>query len=218
MPFALCLDTLLMHALYAGLLALWVGTEILGFQGLPVVFDVFHVGRAAYTLPLMVLPGLVWAYRKRSALTIGLYAPLLAWWAVLQPVAWRWEVCPVYFVGLAGAVLLLIAEMHRQGCPMAIPYRLYGVLIVGGVLVPMSFADQSLICCTAVPPAKTTVGLVICAIGLTASGGLCDRRRKVWRMAFVCGSSARTADAQALRTAICCTLRRQWLPLGYWCC
>ena len=43
LPFALCLDTLLLHALYAGLLAIWVGTEILGFSGLG-----FHGGWAFF--------------------------------------------------------------------------------------------------------------------------------------------------------------------------
>ena len=140
LPLALCLDMLLMHALYAGLLALWVGTEILGFHELnPWLFGGGFLPRGAYTLPLLVAPGLVWAYRRQSALAIGIYAPLLAWWAVLQPVAWQWHVEPIYFIGLAGALLLLIAEMHRAGSRLAMPYRFYGVLITGGVLIPLSF-------------------------------------------------------------------------------
>ncbi len=142
LPFALCLDTVLLHALYAGLLAIWVGAEILGFTGVNRLFFFhWHVPGAAWTLPLMVLPGIVWAYKKKSVIAIGLYAPLLAWWAVLQPVAWQWNVNPISFVGLAGALMLLIAEMHLEGSRMAIPYRACGVLIVGGVLVPLSFAD-----------------------------------------------------------------------------
>ena len=70
LPFALCLDTLLMHALYAGLLALWVGTEILGFHDAGFWGSMFLRGCAA-TLPLLALPGLLWAYRKRSAATVG---------------------------------------------------------------------------------------------------------------------------------------------------
>ena len=98
LPFALCLDTLLLHVLYAGLLAIWVGTEILGFPGMgPWLVHGLYVAHGALTLPLLALPGLLWAYRKRSALTIGIYAPLLAWWAVLQPVAWQWEVDPALF-------------------------------------------------------------------------------------------------------------------------
>jgi len=141
LPFALCLDTLLMHVLYAVLLASWVGAEILGFPGMdPWMFLGVHVAHAALTLPLLALPGLLWGYRRQSALTIGIYAPLLAWWVVLQPAAWHWEVNPAYVVGMAGALFLLVAEMHREGSLMARPYRLYGVLIAGGVLVPLSYA------------------------------------------------------------------------------
>ena len=141
LPLALCLDTLLMHALYAVLLAVWVGTEILGFPGMdPWLFHGFYVAHGCADACRC------WSCRacsgptgEQSALTIGIYAPLLAWWVVLQPVAWRWEVNPVYFVGMAGALLLLIAAMHREGSLMAMPYRLYGVLITGGVLVPLSY-------------------------------------------------------------------------------
>ena len=89
----------MLHALYAGLLALWVGTEILGFDN-PGIWWWWHLPGGAYTLPLLVLPGLLWAYRKQSAMTVAIYAPLLAWWAILQPIAWRWQVNPIYFVGL----------------------------------------------------------------------------------------------------------------------
>ena len=96
LPFALCLDTLLLHVLYAVLLAIWVGTEILGFPGMdPWLFGGLFVAHGCTTLPLLALPGLLWGYRRRSPLTVAIYAPLLAWWAVLQPVAWRWEVNPV---------------------------------------------------------------------------------------------------------------------------
>lgn len=144
LPVVLYLDVLPMHALYAFLLALWVGTEILGFHGL--LFGWFggawHWPRSAYTLPLLVLPGVICAYRRRSAVTLAVYVPVLAWWGVLQPTAWSWEVTPVLFVGLAGALLLLIAEMHRFGSRLAVPYRLYGVLISAGVLVLLSYASE----------------------------------------------------------------------------
>ncbi len=144
LPLALCLDTLLLHALYVALLAIWVGTEILGFQNInPWWFHGMHFPRIALTLPLMALPGLLWAYRKRSVVTVGLYVPLLAWWAVLQPIAWHgsWEMGTVFVVGLAGALLMMIAEMHREGNPIARPYRFWGILVTGGVLVPLSFTD-----------------------------------------------------------------------------
>ena len=141
LPFALCLDTLLLHAVLVALLALWVGLEILGFGHLGAwVFGRWPgLANGAYTLPLLALPGLLWAYRKGSPTTIGLYAPLLAWWVILQPFAWRWEVNPTYFIGSVGGLFLLIAESHRPGSVFAIPYRLYGMLLSAGVLVPLSF-------------------------------------------------------------------------------
>jgi hypothetical protein len=73
--------------------------------------------------------------------TLSLYVPLLAWWTVLQVFAWHLESNPVYFVGSVGALLLVAAELHAAGSRFAIPYRYYGSLLVGGVLVPLSFYD-----------------------------------------------------------------------------
>ena len=203
LPFALCLDTVLPHALYAGLLGIWVGTEILGFTplGFHDGWAFFHHG--AFTLPLLALPGLLWAYRKPSVLAVGIYVPLLAWWAVLQPVAWQWQVDPIYVVGLAVALFLLVAEMHREGSPMARPYRLYGVLISGGVLVPLSFADRVVFLLRWHPAADSYIaGLVIGLIGALAALGvvLLQQRRA-------------TTDSLAAPpfAAILC---RQWLPLA----
>jgi hypothetical protein len=95
----------------------------------------------AYSLPLLALPGIVWAYRKQSLPTLSLYVPLLAWWTVLQVFAWKLGSNPFYFVGSVGALLLVIAESHKAGSRFAIPYRYYGSLLVGGVLVPLSFYD-----------------------------------------------------------------------------
>ncbi len=141
LPFALCLDTLLLHALLVGLLGIWAGIEVLGFNSLGVWFfgRWGFVPNGAYTLPLLALPGLVWAYRKNSPTTVGLYAPLLAWWVILQPFAWRLDMNPVYFIGGIGALFLLVAESHESGSPFAITYRLWGTLLTGGVLVPLSF-------------------------------------------------------------------------------
>ncbi|MDY0169078.1 MAG: DUF2157 domain-containing protein [Thermoguttaceae bacterium] len=140
---ALALDTLLLHTLLVALLALWVGTEILGFGHLSGwLFGGWgFLPNAAYSLPLLALPGVLWAYRKRSPAAVGLYVPLLAWWLVLQPVAWRPEAGVIYFIGATGALLLLIAESHPARSPMAVPYRLYGTLVCAGTLVLLSFFD-----------------------------------------------------------------------------
>jgi predicted membrane protein DUF2157 len=143
LPFALCLETRLLHALLVGLLGLWAGMEVLNFGHL----GGWLFGRwdwlpnGAYSLPLLALPGILWAYRKKSVPTLSLYVPLLAWWTVLQVFAWHLGSNPFYFVGSVGALLLVVAESHAAGSRFAIPYRYYGSLLVGGVLVPLSFYD-----------------------------------------------------------------------------
>ncbi len=141
LPFALCLDTLLLHALLVALLALWAGMEILSFNHLGAWFfgrwNYFPNG--AYTLPLMAVPGMIWAYRKRSPMTLALYAPLLAWWVILQPFAWRLEANPAFFVGAVGALFLILSQSHRSGSPFGQTYRFWGILLAGGALVPLSF-------------------------------------------------------------------------------
>ena len=143
LPFALALETRLLHALFVGLMAFWAGQEVLNFG---------HLGgwlfrrwdflpNGAYSLPLLAFPGIVWAYRKQSVKTLALYVPLFAWWTVLQAFAWKLGSNPFYFVGSVGALLLVVAEAHAVGSRFAIPYRRYGALLVGGVLAPLSFYD-----------------------------------------------------------------------------
>jgi uncharacterized membrane protein len=141
LPFALALDALELHALYAVLLAIWAGWEVLDFAGQGAWF----FGRwpalpnGAYGLLLMAAPGFAWSYRKASDKALALYIPLVAWWVILQPFAWRFDSSPIYFMGAVGGLLLLAAEAHRPDSKMAVPYRLYGVLLTAGVLVPLSF-------------------------------------------------------------------------------
>ncbi len=134
LPLALLLDTVLLHLLFAALLALWVGFEVLSLQRL-----ILGVPSAGYSLPLLVAPGLWWAYRKSSAATVGVYVPLLAWWVVLQPIAWKLQANPTFFIGAVGSLMLLVAGLHRPRSPMAIPYRFYGIALVGATLIPLSF-------------------------------------------------------------------------------
>jgi hypothetical protein len=122
-------------------------------------------------LPLLALPGLLWAYRKGSAATVGLYAALLAWWVVLQPVAWHSDVNPIYFVGTAGALFLVIAEAHGPASLMSTPYRLYGVLLTAGVLCITSFGDFiSILVHGTVPPFASSVlaASLIAVVGTSA--------------------------------------------------
>ncbi len=141
LPFAIALDTILLHALFVGLLALWAGMEVTGFSHLSPWLLWQWWPNGAYSLPLLAVPGLVWAYRRQSAAAVALYVPLLAWWVVLQAIAWDLEWRSLYLVGSMGAIFLIIAENHRHGSKLAIPYRIYGTLMVGGALIPPSFAS-----------------------------------------------------------------------------
>jgi hypothetical protein len=117
---------------------LWAGVEILGVSDLG--FGRWsYLPNGAYTLLLLVLPGLAWAYRKQSPATVGLYALVLGWWVILQLFAWHLEANPAFFIGAVGGLFLIIAESHAPGNPLAIPFRALGVILVGGTLVPLSF-------------------------------------------------------------------------------
>jgi hypothetical protein len=200
-PFALCLDTLLLHALVVALLATWVGTEILDFGFL---WGFWRVPDACYTLPLLALPGLLWAYRKRSPATVGLYVPLLAWWVILQPIAWHSDLNVIYFIGAAGALFLAVAESHQAGSLMAVPYRLYGVLLTAGVLSVLSFGDFIRELLRQTPPGMTVsvlAGSLIATIGV-GSVALADR------LAFKAGNANTIGSNDVLFLDI---VRRQWL-------
>jgi len=208
LPFALLLDTVLIHALVAALLGLWVGTEILAF-GLfsnPWFFGRWiNVPSACFTLPLLAIPGLVWSYRKQSAWTVAMYAALVAWWIILQPVAWRADVSIVYFIGAAGALFLAVAEVHPVGSSLARPYRLFGVLITAGILSVMSFADalREFFRHDASESSLSLVYAILIALAGLAAIVLADRFRAVTSA----GGAARGLPFVDI-------LRRQWLPVG----
>jgi uncharacterized membrane protein len=202
LPFALCLDTLLLHALLVALLALWAGVEVLRFGDLDtLLFGRWRIPNGAYTLPFLALPGLVWASRKRSQATVSLYVPLLAWWFVLQPFSWEWGANSTYFIGSVGALLLIIAESHPAGSDFSTPYRLYGVLLLGGVLVALSFFDfnRHLISVSGETEGLLqTLVILVLAMGTVAVASALKRGQR--------GETIPVADE--LRD----TLRRQWLP------
>ena len=205
LPFALALDTLLMHTLLVGLLAIWAGYEVIGFAPAGAWF----FGRfpalpnGAYSLPLLAAPGLWWAYRKGSARAVALYVPLIAWWVILQPIAWRFEANPVYFVGAVGAFLLLAAEAHRVASPMAIPYRFYGAVLIAGALIPLSYQGFNR---EVGQPQKVmhgvyqTLAIVALAVAVLAEVVVVRRRSR---------PAPVPVAEEALELA-----RRQWLPCG----
>lgn len=141
LPFALFLESALLHALLVAVLAIWVGAEILGFASSQ-WWGWWRVRSGCYTLPLLAAPGILWCYRRNHIKTLAMYLPLLAWWLILLPIAWsRGDYNPVYFIGTVAALFLAIAEAHHVGNSMSIPFRLYGALVTMGLLFLLSFID-----------------------------------------------------------------------------
>ena len=204
-PFALCLDSLLLHALLVSLLAIWCGMEVIGFGDIGLWFfgRWGFVPNGAYSLPLLALPGLIWAYRKASVATVALYVALLAWWVILQPIAWNLEEETVYFIGAVGGLMLVIAESHSTGVRFAIPYRLFGVMLAAGVLLAVSFYDFSEQIMGSIFEARSLVLVLVIAI-LSAAiiyiAAVLKRRE----------SPASLSVVQQIQQIV----RRQWLPIG----
>jgi uncharacterized membrane protein len=204
LPFALLLDTVLIHLLCAGLLALWLGLEVFSLERL-----IWGMPSSGYSLPLLVAPGLWWAYRKSSATTVAIYVPLLAFWFVLQPIAWKMQANPAFLIGAVGSLMLLAAALHPPRSEMALPYRFYGVALAGAMLALLSFyrfnAD------------------VVSAPGITWTGGV---EQMVLILVLTAGalvvvyfSQRRSHEGSRLpRAAVFESLSqiaaRQWLPLG----
>ncbi len=210
LPFALCLDTLLLHALVVGLLAFYAGFAILGTAttgrgflwlfGMPV--------NAAFSVPLLALPGLLWAYRRGSAKTVALYVPLLAWWVIMQPFAWRFDANPTYFIGCVGGLFLILAECHPEESPLAIPYRFFGAALMGGVLIPLSYYDYHRYLNVANFNATLMVEMVAALIvSVLVVAGVAEIER---RAATLAGERP-VSLAQAIWTEN----RRRWLPIGF---
>lgn len=210
LPFALCLDTLLLHTLVVGLLAIYAGFAVLGAattgQG---IFWLFRMpANAALSVPLLALPGLFWAYRKNSAKTVALYVPLLAWWVILQPLAWRFQANPIYFIGCVGGLFLILAECHAEENPLAIPYRFYGAAMIGGVLVPLSYysyhSHLDLSGFNVALMVEMAAALVVSVLVVTAAAEL-DRR----------AATLSGGRPVSLARAIWTENRRRWLPIGF---
>ncbi|MFO0898580.1 MAG: DUF2157 domain-containing protein [Pirellulales bacterium] len=147
LPLALVLDSFVLHLLAAALLALWGGMEVINFSHLGARGPLAWVGlgwifkNAAWSLPFLAGMGLAAGYRRRSQWLVGLWVAVLTWWFMLLGVAWQFEWQLVYYAGGAGALLMVLAAAHRQGDPLATPYRTLGLWLLGGALVPLSFAS-----------------------------------------------------------------------------
>lgn len=205
LPFALCLDTLLLHTLLVAVLAIWCGTEILGFGNLGAWFfgrwNIIPNG--AYTLPLLALPGFLWAYRKDSVRTLGLYVMLMTWWIILQPFAWDFDESAVLFIGAVGGLMLIVAQSHGAGNRYAEPYRIYGVLLSAGVLLILSFYDYNEdMLRTWSNPAGSGLILLIAVFSVA--------------IILICAlvRNAGSSESKALVSSVRDVVHRQWLPGG----
>ncbi len=205
LPFAICLDTLLLHALLVSLLAIWCWTEIIGFSDLGAWFfgRWGFIPNGAYALPLLALPGLMWAYRKGSVGAVSLYVAVLAWWFFLQPFAWGLEEESVYFIGAVGGLMLVIAESHSAGARFAVPYRLFGFLLAAGVLLVMSFHGFNRQTLYSIDDAKSLMLALVMAI-LSAA------------VIYVAAMFKRYESRGPISVGqqVQQTVRRQWLPIG----
>ena len=57
----------------------------------------------AYSVPLLALPGLIWAYRRKSAAGVGLYVMLFNWWMLVSRRPGDSTMPPIFWVGSVGA-------------------------------------------------------------------------------------------------------------------
>lgn len=178
LPFALILGTWPLHALVAATLAWYAGEA-----AMRPVFAAFGPMRPVidptWSVPLLAIPGFAWAYANRSRSVLALYVALATLWVVLQPVSWTWDATPLFWAGLVGSVLLLIAECHPPGAGLGIPYRFFGVVLVGGVLMPLStyaFNESASGQVLSTPLAIETAGAVVLATVLLIVAAELDRR------------------------------------------
>ncbi|WP_254512980.1 DUF2157 domain-containing protein [Anatilimnocola floriformis] len=142
LPLAIILDTLPLHVLFAFLLGTWFSTEIIGFRHLGAVIFGWRIPAAPNIVllaPIMAAPGIWLAYRGKSFARLGIYLSLIVFWISLQPVAWRWEETSAFFIAAVGSMLLILGESHPPRSPLSIPYRVLGVILYGGALLPLSF-------------------------------------------------------------------------------
>jgi uncharacterized membrane protein len=207
LPFALCLDTALIHVLFAVLLAIWGGMELLGYPHLGGWFFVrWHwMPNFAPSLPLLAVLGLVVSYRKNLPFAAALYAPLLAWWLLLSiSDFWHWDFNPIYLIGAVGGLFLIVGESHRPGSPFGRIYRLWGMLITGICLAIMSYYRSHENFSRLNDPVLSGIlqaAIILFAACVTVAVGAYLQRRDELR--------ANTFVDRLQEFA-----RRQWLPIG----
>ena len=139
-PMAIAADSLILHALLCGLLAIWSGMELIEFD----VFPSRNPFRwtsvfAGNSLLVLVMPTCIWGYSKRSMTAMWLVVLLIVWWLFLQPNIWNTEESIGFYAGAIGALMLLVAQCHRPQDRFSIPFRWIGVLLSAIALLVLSF-------------------------------------------------------------------------------
>ncbi|MDX1933484.1 MAG: DUF2157 domain-containing protein [Capsulimonadales bacterium] len=138
LPFVLILDRPVFHALLVGLLGLWSLYFAPFFGGGSGGFPWQHWLPPLIVLLPVALPGIWVGHRNERPDLIRFYVPLVVCWSVLP--LWEsdgWTLPPV--LGLLGTVFLMVAEWPSLTEPMRTPYRRYGGLLAGGVLLPLGY-------------------------------------------------------------------------------
>ncbi|MDG3007442.1 DUF2157 domain-containing protein [Paludisphaera mucosa] len=180
LPFALIVGTWPLHALVATTLAAYTAGAALG-PALGWFGAAWKVAEPAWSVPILTAFGLSWAYARKSRSVLALYVALGTFWVLVQPSAWEFDATPIYWAGLVGAILMLIAACHPPEAGLGIPYRFLGVLLVGGVLIPLStYAFNSEIRGQVLPTplAIETAAAVVLAAVLFVVAADRDRRRE----------------------------------------
>lgn len=181
LPFALAVGSWPLHALAASTLAYYAATAIFG----PLVSD-FRSWRSfvepAWSIPALAAVGMAWAYMKRSRAVLALYVALATVWLLGAPTAWKLDPAPIFWAGLVGSLLILIAECHAPETRLGIPYRFFGVVLVGGLLLPLSTyaandAMQGELATTATATAIESAVAVVLAVVLFFVAANRDGRR-----------------------------------------
>jgi hypothetical protein len=161
----------------------------------------WRLPRVCLTLPVFAALGLVWAYWKKSATTVGFYVPLVGWWLVLLPLTLHFDDNPVFFIGSVGALLLIVAEIHDDGSRLAIPYRLWGGVTCMVILSILSFFELH----REFARIQHVVPFVVQSVVITALS------LAVFAIAFVL--HARRIHASFTQPLVAFAIR-QWLPLS----
>ncbi|MFM7148653.1 MAG: DUF2157 domain-containing protein, partial [Gemmataceae bacterium] len=138
LPVALAMNSLPIYMLYAVLLTIWSTSEIsAGASFRTPDSNVWFFPQGAFLLPVLALPGLLWAYRRPSLSGVSIFLIPLVIWSIQQPWAWGcMDHFPVW-AGCVGAILLVLAEVHGPRNPFGIPYRVLGAVLSVSALIPL---------------------------------------------------------------------------------